>query len=84
MTAKTAKADKADKIDPIDPIDSTDEAPACLVRAAGPSVRAAGHRFGAEPVQFAAGELSAEDYAALCADSRVVVMLPPPAPQGDG
>lgn len=83
MTAKTAKADKADKIDPIDPIDHLDEAPACLVRTAGPSIRAAGYRFGAEPVQFAAGELSAEQFAALMADPRLAV-LPVSAPQVDG
>jgi hypothetical protein len=58
------------------------QTPACLVRAAGPSIRAAGHRFGAEPTPFAAGELSAEQYAALCADARLVV-LPAPAESAD-
>ena len=62
----------------------TEKAPACRVRAAGPSIRAAGHRFDVEPTAFAEGELSAEQYAALSADPRVVMLPPEPEPKGKG
>lgn len=76
MTAKSTKREPEHQA-------AADQAPACLVRAAGPSVRVAGHRFGAQPTAFAAGELSAEQYATLCADMRLAVLPAPPAPDSD-
>jgi len=72
MTAKTEK----------------ETTPACRVRAAAHPVRVAGIRFHQVPEVFDAGDLTAEQYATLCADRRVVVEPaepePEPKPKGKG